>query len=152
MISSDGKQQAQDNQPDLRITDLLAAHLDSLLAGQDELDPGLERFGLTPKQTTDTMELLSLSRRLRENLTPVAPSEDFVSRLQGELVGNQPVTLLVRWRKLPPHYQLAAKLGGLTLTAGILLLAAGRALTVLDAINKRNRPENDSALSLPTAS
>ena len=148
MISPDGKQNAQDNQ----LENLLAAQFDALIAGQDDFDPQLTRYGLTPAQTAEATDLLNLAYRLRGTLMPVAPSEAFTSRLKGELIGDQPVTLLVRWRKLPAHYQLAAKLGGLTLTAGILLLASRRALTILEALQHRNQPEGDQGLSLPTAS
>jgi hypothetical protein len=148
MNSSDGKQNAQES----GLESLLAAHLDALIAGQDDFDPQLTRYGLTPAQTTEATDLLSLAQRLRETLTPVAPSEAFTSRLKGELIGDQPVTLLVRWRKLPAHYQLAAKLGGLTLTAGILLLASRRALNVLDALQHREQSEGDQGLSMPSAS
>lgn len=143
MFSPDGMQNAQDK----HIEDLLAAHLDALIAGQDDFDPQLTRYGLTPAKTAEATDLLSLASRLRETLTPVAPSDAFVSRLKGELIGDQPVTLLVRWRKLPAHYQLAAKLGGLTLTAGLLLLASRRALTILDALQHRNQPDADKRLS-----
>lgn len=147
MFSPDGMQNAQDKQPDKQIEDLLAAHLDALMAGQADFDPQFTRYDLTPAKIAEATDLLNLATRLRETLVPVAPSETYVNRLKRELIGDQPVTLLVRWRKLPAHYQLAAKLGGLTLTAGLLLLASRRALTILDALQHRNQPESDQGLS-----
>jgi hypothetical protein len=144
MISPDGKRSAQDHP----VEDLLAAHADALLAERDDFAPRFDQYGIAPSQAAEVTELLHLAQQLRDSLTPVALSEEFVSRLKSELVGEQPVTLLVRWRKLPPHYQLAAKLGGLTIGAGLVLLATRRALDVLDALRRRNQPEADKGLSL----
>ena len=148
MIPSDGKKRAQDQQ----IEELLAAHADALLAGFEDFDPRSGQYGLNSSQVAETTDLLNLAHYLRRTLIPVAPSEEFVRRLKSELVEDQPVTLLVRWRKLPPHYQMAAKLGGLTLGAGIVLLAARRALDILDGLNHDPQPEADNGLTLHTAS
>jgi hypothetical protein len=144
MISPDGKRNVQDNP----VEDLLAAHADALLAERDDFGPQFGRYGIAPSQVAEMTELLHLAQQLRDSLTPVALSGEFVRHLKNELVGEQPVTLFVRWRKLPPHYQLAAKLGGLTIGAGIVLLATRRALEVLDALHRRNQPEADKGLSL----
>jgi hypothetical protein len=148
MIPPDGKKKAQDQ----IIEELLAAHADALLAGFEDFDPRFVQYGLNSMQVAETTDLLNLAQHLRRTLTPVAPSEEFVRRLKSELVEDQPVTLLVRWRKLPPHYQLAAKLGGLTLGAGIVLLATRRALEILDGLNRHPQPEADKGLTLHTAS
>src|SRR2546430_5248693 len=119
MISPDEKGKAQDSQ----IEDLLAAHADAINADTNNtIDAGLgdfkrqfANFGLAPSQAAETADLLELAQALRGALAPVEPSLAFTQRLRSELVGEQPMTLLVRWRKLPAHYQLAAKLGGLTL-------------------------------------
>ena len=148
MFPSDGKKKAQDQQLD----ELLAAQADALLAGFEDFDPQLNQYGFNSAQVSEATDLLYLAQHLRRTLTPVAPSEEFVRRLKSELVEDQPVTLLVRWRKLPPHYQMAAKLGGLTLGAGIVLLAARRALDILDGLNHHSQPEADNGLTLHTAS
>ena len=148
MIPPDGKKKAQDQQ----IDELLAAHADALLAGFEDFYPQFNQYGLNSSQVTEATDLLSLAQHLRRTLTPVAPSEEFLRRLKSELVEDQPVTLLVRWRKLPPHYQMAAKLGGLTLGAGIVLLAARRALEILDGFNHQSPQEADNGLTLHTAS
>ncbi len=148
MFPSDGKKKAQDQ----HIEELLAAQADALLAGFEDFIPRFDQYGLNSSQVAETTDLLNLAQHLRRTLTPVAPSEEFVRRLKSELVEDQPVTLLVRWRKLPPHYQMAAKLGGLTLGAGIVLLAARRALEILDGLNRHSQPEADKGLTLHTAS
>jgi hypothetical protein len=148
MDLADGTNNSENNQLD----DLLAAHTDALLAGLDDFDPQFSKFGIASSQVAEANNLLGLAFRLRETLTPVAPSDDFTRRLKNELIGaEQPVTLLVRWRKLPAHYQLAAKLGGLTLTAGLLLIATRRAVGVLDALHRREQPDVDPGLTLNTA-
>jgi hypothetical protein len=144
MILPDGKRNVQEKS----IEDLLTAQADALLAGRDDSDLKPDRYGIVPSQVPEVTELLDLARQLRDSLVPVTVSEEFVRRLKSELVGEQPVTLFVRWRKLPPQYQLAAKLGGLTLGAGIVLLATRRALEVLDSLHRRNQPEADKSLSL----
>jgi hypothetical protein len=144
MTLPDGRRNVQDNP----IEDLLTAQADALLAGRDDSDLRLDRYGIAPSQVAEATELLDLARQLRDSLVPVTVSEEFVRRLKSELIGEQPVTLFVRWRKLPPQYQLAAKLGGLTLGAGIVLLATRRALEVLDSLHRRNQPEADKSLSL----
>ncbi len=148
MVLADGTNNPENSQLD----DLLAAHTDALLAGLEDFDPQFSNFGIASAQAAEATDLLGLAFRLRETLTPVAPSEEFTRRLKNELVGaEQTVTLLVRWRKLPAHYQLAAKLGGLTLTAGLLLLATRRAVGVLDALHHRQQADVDQGLTLHTA-
>jgi hypothetical protein len=148
MVLPDGSTNSENSQLD----ELLAAHTDALLAGLADFDPQFTHFGIASSQAAEATDLLGLAFRLRETLTPVAPSDEFTRRLRNELVGaEQPVTLLVRWRKLPAHYQLAAKLGGLTLTAGLLLLASRRAIDVLNTLQHREQPEVDQGLTLHTA-
>jgi len=138
------------NAQDRQIEELLAAHADAMHtppAGLEVFKHQLDRYSLTPQQTDEAVELLDLAQALREALGPIEPSAAFTARLKNELVGEQPMTLLVRWRKLPAHYQLAAKLGGLTLTAGIAVLAVSRALVVLDTLHRRNQPDTEKGLS-----
>ncbi len=146
MFSADGTPKPQNNQ----IEELLNAHANALLAGVEDFSP--DQYPIDPAQAVEAADLLRLATRLRETLAPVVPSEEFTQRLKNELVGTQPVTLLVRWRKLPAHYQLAAKVGGLTLTAGIMLLAARRAMNALEGVHNRNQPDAEKGLTLNTAS
>jgi hypothetical protein len=137
-----------DNNLDVRLQELLAEQADALIAGNDSFEPRFERFNFNTTQETDARDLLQLASHLRETLLPVGPSPEFMSRLKGELTGEAPVTLLVRWRKLPASYQLAAKLGGLTITAGLVLIAAKRGLNVLEAFNRHDGAQAEGGLSL----
>jgi|GEM_PF-888510 len=113
----------------LRLDNLFAAHLDALIAN-DEV--GLSTlFKQAPDETRD---LLHLATHLHVALKPVAPSDEFIKRLRNEFIDESPMTLLLRWRKLPPRYQTAAKVGGATLTAGLMLLAARRALSAFSTV------------------
>ena|SRR5262249_8788222 len=141
-----------DGQDNSRITDLLAAHLDALIAAEDdgeqnEFIPSFEEYGLDSADAMQTYDLLHLSSRLRETLTPVAPSDEFIARLKDNLVGEPQLTLMLRWRKLPSHYRLAASLGGLTITLGIVLITLRRILDVLSLLNHRHEPKPDKVLN-----
>ena len=132
---------------EMRLEALLSDQADALIAGT-RFEPRFDRFAIPPSHAVQARELLGLAEGLSDALSPVEPSVEFVGRLKNELIGKQPVTLLVRWRKLPAHYQLAAKLGGMAISAGIMLLAARRGLNTLQAIQRRNQPEAESGLTL----
>jgi hypothetical protein len=152
MFSPDEK--ALDNAPNRSnpLDDLLAAHADALLTGLEDVTPDFSLYNLTSIQANEAPPLLEIAYRLSQTFTPVAPSAEFKQRLKDELVGEAPLTLLVRWRKLPAHYQRVAQLGGLTLTAGLALLAARRVLNTLQAMQRRDQPEGEKGLTLNTAS
>lgn len=144
-----------DGQQNSRITDLLAVHLDALIAADDdanpsELIPSFEPYDVSAADALQVYDLLHLSSRLRETLTPVTPSEEFVNRLKNDLVSEPQLTLMLRWRKLPAHYRLAASLGGLTLTIGIALLTLRRLVDVLSILNRRHQPEPEKAMNSAT--
>jgi hypothetical protein len=130
---------------------LLAEQADALISGLEDFDLQLERYDIPAAHTAEANSLLQLGSLLHQTLEPISPSDDFIERLKGELVGGQPVTLMVRWRKLPAQYRLAARLGGLTITAGIMLLATRRGLNVLSALQGRGQPEQESPLPLKPA-
>ncbi len=132
---------APDTDNDIRLQNLLAAHLDSLIADDAAY------FAAAP---VDASDLMHLAMQLNHVLIPIEPSPEFVARLRSEFIGDTPMTLLLRWRSLPPRYQVAAKVGGFTLTAGLTLLAARRALTAMS--RARQPSESDAALSLNTLS
>ncbi len=148
MMSVDGKSPLN-----ARIEHLLAAQADALLQGQ-EFNLQREAYGLSALEAAEAFDLLQLATRLHQNLEPVAPSEELVRRLQSELLGqpNPQMSLALRWRKLPARYRTAARLGGLTLTAGIALLAIRRGLEILGALQRQQSPDGDKGLSLNTAS
>jgi hypothetical protein len=138
-----------DNAHNNWLDEILAAQADALIAGQEDFE--MEEFDLTSDQAAEANELFHLAAQLSDSLQPVMPSEAFMARLKDELTGESQSALLVRWRKLPPQYQLAAKLGGITLTAGVMLLAARTGINVLGSLQRRNQPESDANLSLNTA-
>jgi hypothetical protein len=152
MFSPDEKALDNEQNRPTPLDDLLAAHADALLTGLEDVTPDYSLYNLTSLQTNEAPSLLEIAYRLSQAFTPVTPSDEFKQRLKDELVGEAPVTLLVRWRKLPAHYQRVAKLGGLTLTAGIALLAARRVLNTLQTMQHQNQPEGEKGLTLNTAS
>jgi hypothetical protein len=152
MFSPDEKALDNEQNRPNPLDDLLAAHADALLTGLEDVTPDFSLYNLSSIQADEAVPLLEIAYRLRRTFTPVAPSDEFKQRLKNELVGEIPVTLLVRWRKLPAHYQRAAQLGGLTLTAGLALLAARRVLNTLQAMQRRDQPEGEKGLTLNTAS
>lgn len=139
----------QPTQPQPRpIEDLLSAQADALIAGQEF------KVGAA---SADEYALLHLASRLRETLVPVAPSEEFLSRLKKELTGtpalipaNAPA-LVERWQRLPASYRVAARVGGLTLGAGLALLATRRVLDVFGRL-RHHSADADAGLSYNTAS
>lgn len=137
------------NAPDneVRLQNRLAAHLDALLA-----DEAQNADQLAAGAPAEAHQLLRLATQLHAVLKPVEPSAEFVMRLRGEFVDDTPNTLVLRWKKLPPRYQLAAKVGGFTLTAGLTVLAVRRALSVVAGVRARQHEEPDSALSMNTVS
>jgi len=138
------------NDLEARLEALLNAQADALIAGTP-FGANFDQFGIPARHTAQTRTLLQLADNLHSALVSVEPSAEFVGRLKGELIGGQPATLLVRWRKLPAHYQLAAKLGGMAISAGIMLLAARRGLNTLQAMQRRNQPETEAGFSLHSA-
>ena len=142
MISSNHANDLPDSSEPRSIEHLLAAHADALLKKpslrQDDFDFLFDEYGLTDEETIEAEGLLAIAHQLGTTLTPVAPSDEFMLRLRNDLTGQTEPTLLLRWRKLPTFYRLAASLGGLTLTAGILLIAVRRAADVVGIIQRRN--------------
>ena len=140
-----------DLESDPRLDALLALHLDALLNAPDAAQA-------LKTQTTDPklFELMGLAERMSYTLQPVSPSAAFVEQLRGEFISKAPPALLARWRKLPgwdklpPRYQTAAKVGGATLTAGLMLFAVRRAWTGQRA--RHRTATADATMRLPSAS
>jgi hypothetical protein len=128
--------QLDDLTPESRaIEGLLAAHADALVrkpsVAPDNFDFLFDEYHLNATESTEARGLISVAHRLN-NLTPVAPSEAFIQQLKSDLVGTHAESaLILRWRRLPPFYRVAASVGGMTLTAGILLLASRRVIDVI---------------------
>jgi len=134
------------------LEDLLAAQADAIIGEVEDFDPRLPNKGISPAEAGEANALLTLASRVAQSFAPVEPSAAFISRLHDELSGNEAVTLLVRWRKLPARYRLAARLGGLTITAGLALIAAKRGANVVATLQHREEHEHKAEGSLPLKS
>ncbi|MCE7946897.1 MAG: hypothetical protein DYG88_05650 [Chloroflexi bacterium CFX4] len=139
--------------PNTALEDLLAAQADALISGapfEDSLP------SLAPADQAAAHSLMLLANRLSAGLAPVTPDPAFVARLHAELAAQAStaapanVDLMLRWRNLPQRYKVAARIGGLTLTAGLALLASRRVLEALTRFQRRERTE-DADLSLNAA-
>ncbi len=110
---------------DRQVEDFLMAHVDALVSGSPDVDQLLDRYD---DEIRDQVEgLFTLAERISQSLIPVAPSEQFVNRLRHELTdaaSAEPRSLWGRIRSLPPRTQIAAGIGGATLTAGVVLIAS----------------------------
>ncbi|MCS6871269.1 MAG: hypothetical protein RML95_10845 [Anaerolineae bacterium] len=140
----------QPETPKSALEDLLAAHADALTSGKP-LALSAER--LSEAEQAEAQSLMLLAERLSAELTPVTPDPAFVARLRTELLAQAPArpTLLLRWRNLPKRYKVAARIGGLTLTAGLALLASSRVLELLLRAQRRQQAKN-ADLSLTAVS
>jgi hypothetical protein len=110
---------------DRQIEDFLMVYADALVSGSPELDRLLDDYDDMVRSQVEG--LFTLAERISRSLIPVAPSEQFVNRLRHELIdsaSDEPRTLWGRIRSLPPRTQIAAGLGGATLTAGVVLIAS----------------------------
>jgi hypothetical protein len=151
MVSSNNGMLEGPNSP---LEELLNAQSEALLAGVPfALRHGL--YGMDDSAQAQVTDLTRLAQRLHETLVPVAPREEFLSRLKQDLIGQPaPETtpaLLSRWRNLPPRYRVVAGLGGLTITAGLALIAASRVVDRFNRIGRRPQAESDAGLSFHTA-
>ncbi len=137
--------------PNSALEDLLATHADALISGAP-FEASLQ--GLAMDDQAIAHSLMLLANRLSVGLTPVTPDPAFVARLHAELAAQAPAAaptsadLMLRWRNLPQRYKVAARIGGLTLTAGLALLASRR---VLDALMRFQRREQAEDISLNAA-
>ena len=120
--------------PQDAFNDLLWAQTNSLLSGR-----GNRRRTL--HQSDEQIQgLLTLARLLSQVLVPVKPSDAFVEDLRQQLLTATPDehrTWYERVRQLPPGVQLAAGIGGATLTAGVVLVARRPVMDALDLWRNR---------------
>lgn len=139
--------------PNTALENLLAAQADALISGAP-FEASLQ--GLEAADQATAHSLMLLANRLSVGLAPVTPDPSFVARLHAELAAQASTTtpanvdLMLRWRNLPQRYKMAARIGGLTLTAGLALLASRRVLDALTRFQRRERTE-DADLSLNAA-
>lgn len=121
------------------LAELLSAHADALIAERPFLSP----------VGADVAPLLELANSLKGALVPVDPDLAFYTRLKAELLAvpfPTTPTLSTRWRNLPARTRWVARVGGLTLTAGLALFAGVRALDALRS-GRRESPTKPGLLT-----
>jgi hypothetical protein len=125
---------------DYRIADLL----NDYASGVAPLDVLLAHYGVTAERVRD---LAVLADQLREVLVTVSPAASFVDDLYRELVGHKRAarTLWGRVQNMPPRVKLAAGIGGLTLTAGVLLITVRSLSHILETLANRAEAAGESA-------
>lgn len=118
---------------DARVTNLLNDYAD----GVAPLDALLDVYRIPSEWVND---LAALADQLRETLVAVSPTAAFVDELYKELVGHKQAarTLWGRVQNLPPRMKLAAGIGGITLTAGVLLITARSLPHLLETLSHRS--------------
>lgn len=123
--------------------ELLNAQLEALLAGRT-FDAHMHTHRLDPHLKDQAGDLLHLAERVHSALVFVQPRETFLRDLKRELVADGALAAsralaaaeavtpaarrALRLPNIPPRYRVAAGLGGLTLGAGVAVLAAVRIL------------------------
>ena len=107
-----------------QLLDLLMDHADALISGALNVDQLFRRYDQVPRSQVE--DLLHLAEHVSRTLTTVNPSDEFVRQLYFDLLDaalEDHPSLWRRLRQLPPRTQLAA-VGGATLTAGVVFIAA----------------------------
>jgi hypothetical protein len=113
------------SQSEVQLLDLLMDHADALIAGSLNRDQLFDQYDQVSRSQIDN--LLNLAERVSSTLITVNPSDEFVKQLYFDLIeaalNNHP-SLWQRIRQMPPRRQLAAGIGGATLTAGVVFIAS----------------------------
>ncbi|MBN1565895.1 MAG: hypothetical protein JXA10_18780 [Anaerolineae bacterium] len=107
-----------------QIQTLLINHADAILIGAADRERLLEPYDNVLREQAES--LFIVAERINDALIEVVPSEQFVTQLRYDLLATaqaQRESWLDRIRSLPPRTQLAAGIGGATLTAGMVLIA-----------------------------
>jgi hypothetical protein len=126
------------NQREHQLQDVLMDYVDALVSGTRDISSMLEQFDRDTRGQID--DLLALTNRISKVLTEVTPSDEFIAELRYQLTeaGNpEGISWWKRIRRLPPRTQLAAGIGGATLTAGVVLIAARTLPEALDMWRNR---------------
>jgi hypothetical protein len=124
--------------PESQIEDLLMAHAEALLAGTLDLDKLMEQYDEV--SWNQVASLFALAERINRSLVTVKASDQFVDQLRRQLVGASALdhrSLWARLRAMPPRKQLAAGIGGVTLTAGVFFIASRSVPDALDYVRHR---------------
>lgn len=123
---------------DQQLKDFLMAHADALVAGDLDVDRLLAHYDGVAREQVQSF--IDVAERVSQALPEVAPSEQFVAYLRMQLsdaAQADQVNWWERMRQLSPRTQLAAGIGGATLTAGVVLLATRPLLDALDDWRER---------------
>lgn len=126
------------NRLERQYDDVLMDHADALRAGYVDRDALLVHYD--PQDRDEVEPLMDLAEQVHQLLIPVSPSEQFVAQLHHQLLHDldgESRTLLERIRYLPPGLQIAAGIGGATLTAGLVLIASRSMPDALEFWRKR---------------
>lgn len=113
------------NSAERRFEDILIAHADALISGTVDLDQLLRQYHWISRKQIDS--LFALAEQLSKALVVVKPSDDFVKELRRQLDEANTLENRSLWRQfrdLPTSRQLAAGIGGATLTAGVVYFAS----------------------------
>jgi hypothetical protein len=122
--------------PESQFESLLDAHSAAWLSGPAASDDFARQFATQlTALSVEEQKLLALTERLGGAFLPVEPNPAYLAQLKRDLVGETPAApalpvpaWLSRWRKLPAPFQIAAGVGGITLTAGLTIFAMSRVL------------------------
>jgi hypothetical protein len=107
-----------------QIQTLLMNHADAIIVGSADRERLLEPYDNVLREQTES--LFVVAERINDALVEVVPSDQFVTQLRLDLLETalaEQASWLERIRNLPPRTQLAAGIGGATLTAGMVLIA-----------------------------
>lgn len=120
---------------DRQLGDLLMSYADALIAGLAWSTSS--KYNGSYEEPED---LFALTQQLHRALVPVEPSSLFVRELRRRLLSEEFTaqrSLWERTRQLPLPVQIAAGIGGATLTAGIVLFARRPLMDAIDEIRSR---------------
>ncbi len=102
------------------LQDLVSAVTDALLAGDRNLDAIVARYQVSRSQVSGLVKII---HGLHVTLVGAQPSQQFVTRLRQDLMGEPVPSVITRIRRLPPRVQIAA---GIALLAGFMLIQRRR--------------------------
>lgn len=113
------------NRSEQQLQDFLTAHVDALIAGTMDRETLLAQADWVIRRQVE--HLLDLAENVQRVMTNVVPSEQFVKELGSQLTADVDRDMQSWWhwmRQLSPRTQIAAGIGGATITAGLVLLAS----------------------------
>ncbi len=112
------------NRSEQQLQDFLMVHADALIAGTMDRETLLTQADWVIRSQVEY--LFDLAENVQRVMTDVAPSDQFVKQLGLQLTASTDHDMQSWWhwvRQLSPRTQIAAGIGGATITAGLVLLA-----------------------------